>query len=121
MPPQAKKKSKTQLGFRLDTEAKQLILQAAHISEKSVSEFAVSALIQSAQKVLENHQAITFSNRDFDAFLDAIESEEKPNVALKRAAERYQLWLAGRDQRVCIKNVMIPKIEESFRVCLPNL
>jgi uncharacterized protein (DUF1778 family) len=60
-----------------------------------VSEFAVSSLVQSAQEVLEKHQNVTFSNRDFDAFLDAIESEEKPNEALKRAAERYQQRFSG--------------------------
>ena len=36
------------------------------------------------------HRTITFSNRDFDVFLAAIESEDAPNEALKRAAERYQ-------------------------------
>ena len=69
------KKPKTRLDFRLDQEAKEVIAQAAHIAGKSVSEFAVSALVQFAQDVLEKHQTLTFSNRDFDAFLEAIEGE----------------------------------------------
>ena len=81
---------KTRIDFRLDREAKDVITQAAHISGKSLSEFAVSSLVQSAQEVLEKHQTLTFSNRDFDAFLQALESEDEPNQVLKQAAERYQ-------------------------------
>lgn len=95
MPTLQKKKPKTRLDFRLDTEAKEVITQAAYVTGKSLSEFAVSSLVQSAQEVLEKHQTITFSNRDFDAFLEAIESEELPNDALKRAAERYQQRFGG--------------------------
>ena len=50
MPTLQKKKPKTRLDFRLDTEAKEVILQAAHVTGKSVSEFAVSSLVQSAQE-----------------------------------------------------------------------
>ena len=92
------KKPKTRLDFRLDRDAKDVITQAAHITGKSLSEFAISSLVQSAQEVLEKHQTITFSNRDFDAFLDAIESEEEPNDALKQAAERYKQRLSGWEQ-----------------------
>lgn len=95
MPTLQKKKPKTRLDFRLDTEAKEVITQAAHVTGKSLSEFAVSSLVRSAQEVLEKHQTITFSNRDFDAFLEAIESDEEPNDALKRAAERYQQRFGG--------------------------
>lgn len=82
------KKPKTRLDFRLDVNAKEVITQAAHVSGKSLSEFAVSSLVRSAQEVLEKRQTLTFSNKDFDAFLEAIESEAGPNEALKRAAER---------------------------------
>lgn len=85
-----KKKPKTHLNFRLDAEAKEVITQAAHISGKSLSDFAISFLVRSAQEVLEKHQTVMFSNRDFDAFLEAIEADEEPNDALRRAAERYQ-------------------------------
>ena len=90
MPTQQQKKPKTRLDFRLEAEAKEVITQAAHVTGKSLSEFAVSSLIQSDQEVLEKHHTITLSNYAFDAFLEAIEAEEEPNEALKRAAERYQ-------------------------------
>ncbi len=91
-------KPKTRLGFRLDAEAKEAIVQAAHVTGKSLSEFAVSSLVRSAQEVLEKHQTITLSNRGFDAFLEAVESKEEPNEVLKRAAERYQQRFGGRER-----------------------
>ena len=97
MPTLQKKKPRTRLDFRLDTDAKDAIMQAAYLTGKSLSEFAVSSLVRSAQEVLEQHQTVTFTNRDFDAFLEAIESDEGPNEALKRAAERYQERFGGRE------------------------
>ena len=97
MPTLQKKKPKTRLDFRLDPEAKEAIMQAAHVTGKSLSEFAVSSLVRSAQEVLEKHQTLTFSNRDFDAFLEAIDANEEPNDALKRAAERYQQRFGERE------------------------
>lgn len=97
MPTLQKKKPKTRLDFRLDMEAKDVITQAAHVTGKSLSEFAVSSLVRSAQEVLEKHQTITLSNRDFDAFLEAMESDEEPTDALKRAAERYWRRFGGRE------------------------
>ena len=95
MPTLQTKKPKTRLDFRLDPEAKEVITQAAHVTGKSLSEFAVSSLVRSAQEILEKHQTVTLSNRDFDAFLQAIESEEGPNEALTQAAERYRQRFGG--------------------------
>ena len=47
------------------------------------------------KKPLEKHRTLTFSNRDFDACLEAIESDEEPNDVLKRTAEQYQQRLGG--------------------------
>jgi len=41
--------------------------------------------------------AITFSNRDFHAFLEAMEADKEPNDALKRAAERYRQRFGRRE------------------------
>lgn len=84
------KMPKTRLDFRLDADAKETIEQAAFLSGKSLSEFAVSTLLTSAREILDRHQVIRFSNRDFDAFLDHIESDQEPNETLRQAAERYK-------------------------------
>jgi len=90
MPTLHKKKPRTRLGFRLGVEAKEVIMQAAQVTGKSLGEFAVSSLVQSAQQALEEQRTIILSNREFDACLEATGNDEEPNDALKRAAERYQ-------------------------------
>ena len=85
-----KDRPKARLDFRLNVEAKEIIEQAAFVSGKTVSEFAVSTLLESAQEILDQQQTIRMSNRDFDAFLEAIEADLEPGEALKQAAERYK-------------------------------
>jgi len=88
----AQKKTPTaRLSFRLNSDTKEIIEQAALVSGKSISEFAVSSLVQSAQEILGKHQAIRLSNRDFDALMDAVDADHEPNEALKRAAARLGL------------------------------
>jgi uncharacterized protein (DUF1778 family) len=83
-------KPKARLDFRLNTESKEIIEQAASASGQTVSEFAVSTLVRSAQEILDREQTLRFSNRDFDALLEAIDAGREPNDALKLAAERYK-------------------------------
>ena len=97
MPTPQKKKPTTRPEFRLDTEAKDVITQAAYVTGKSLGEFAVSSPVRFAQEVLEKHQTVTLSIWDFDAFLEAIECEEGPNEALKQVAERYRQRFGGRE------------------------
>jgi len=83
--------SDARLNFRLSSELKQTIEQAAAELGQSVSDFAVSTLVQSARKVLqENHQR-QLTNRDRDLFLKMLDqTSSKPNEALRKAAKRYR-------------------------------
>jgi len=87
---QKNQKSDARLDFRLNSQAKEVIEQAAAVSGQSVSDFAVSALYRTAKEVLEREQTTRLSNRDRDVFLAMIDSDAKPNEALKRAAKRYK-------------------------------
>ena len=84
------KKNDVRLDFRLNCRVKEVIERAAAVSGQSVSEFAVSTLYRSAKEVLEKEQVTRLSNRDRDIFLALIDSDAKPNDALKRAAKRYK-------------------------------
>lgn len=83
-------KNNDRLNFRLSSEAKRIIEQAAAASGQTVKQFAVSTLVQSAKDVLERHRTIHLSNRDRDLFLSLLDSDEQPNNALKDAAERFK-------------------------------
>lgn len=87
---QNKQRSDARLDFRLNQQIKEVIEQAALVSGQSVSDFAVSVLYHAAKEVLENEQTTRLSNRDRDLFLALLDSDARPNAALKRAAKRYK-------------------------------
>jgi len=91
MNPDAPPETPARLAFRLSFEAKLLIEQAAAASGQTVSAFAVSRLVRSAEEVLERRK---LSDRDRDRFLELIDRNDEPSPALKRAARDYERSLA---------------------------
>lgn len=87
---QKKRKGDARLDFRLNRQVKEVIERAAVATGQSVSDFAVSALYRTAKEVLEREQTTRLSNRDRDVFLAMLDSDAKPNDALKQAARRYK-------------------------------
>ena len=83
-------KSGARLDFRLSPSAKEMIEQAAVVSGQTISDFAVTTLVKSAQEVLERHQQRQLSDRDRDLFLQMVDQAPRPNAALRRAAARYK-------------------------------
>ncbi len=81
------------LNFRLPNEMKETIERAAVASGLTVTDFAINALVNSANEVLERHQTRTLSNRDRDVFLALLDSDEEPNEALKEAAKEYKRYM----------------------------
>lgn len=86
----SKPKNDDRLDFRLNSEAKRVIEQAAALSGQTVKQFAVSTLVQSAEEVLARRQTIHLSNRDRDLFLALLDADEGPNETLREAAERFK-------------------------------
>ena len=83
-------KQSARLDFRLSLQAKEKIEQAAVASGQTVSDFAVSTLLKSAEEILENQQQRQLSDRDRDLFLQLLDAASRPNAALRRAATRYK-------------------------------
>lgn len=78
------------LNFRLPTEIKKRIENAALVSGITVTDFAISALANSADEILQQHQNRRLSNRDRDVFLATLENPPEPNPALRKAAKAYK-------------------------------
>lgn len=78
------------LNFRLPAEIKERIEDAALVSGLTVTDFAINALANSADAVLEKQQTRTLSNRDRDIFLEMLENPPEPNEALLKAAKEYK-------------------------------
>jgi uncharacterized protein (DUF1778 family) len=84
-------RSEARLNFRLPTELKEVIEQAAAHTGQTVSDFAVSTLVQSARSIIDEHDRTELTNRDRDIFVALLDdSKAKPNKALTAAARKYK-------------------------------
>lgn len=79
------------LNFRLPSNLKELIEQAATELGQSVTEFAVSSLVRDAREVIQQSQQTRLTNRDRRIFLAMLDDvDARPNAALKAAARKYK-------------------------------
>ena len=78
------------LGVRLPEAHKRLVEQAAAVRGQSVSDFAVSSLVQLSREIIEEANVTRLSARDRDRFLALISEDAQPNDALDRAAQRFK-------------------------------
>ena len=78
------------LDFRLRPDSKDRIEKAANISGKSLTDFAVSTLLDTADEILERYHVAKLSNRDRDMFLAIIDRDVSPNEYLARAAKTHR-------------------------------
>lgn len=79
----------TRLHIRCDQEVRRLLDKAASYAHMSVSEFVLRNAVEQAQSVVQAHEAITLSQHDFAAFLDALDTPSEANPALQRAFARH--------------------------------
>ena len=79
------------INFRLSSELKKTIEDAAAEMGQTVSDFAVSTLVQTARKILHDQQVTKLSERDRRRFAAMLDDEStKPSAALVKAAKRYK-------------------------------
>lgn len=82
------------LGFRLDAETKGLIERAAHLSRRKVSDFCVTALTDTARRTVAEHETLVLSERDRQAFFDALVHPPEPSERLLRALAEHRRRVA---------------------------
>lgn len=75
------------LNFRLSPEAKEKIERAAVAEGLTITDFAVHALVNTADEVLERHHTRRLTDRDRDLFLSLLDADDEPNEALRSAFE----------------------------------
>lgn len=73
----------SRLHIRCDQDMRRLLDKAAAYAHMSVSEFVLR------NAVVQAHEAITLSQDDFAAFLDALDTPAPANAALQRAFQRH--------------------------------
>ena len=78
------------LDVRITAQAKNKIEQAAVVSHQTVTDFVLTSLLRASEEALKHHDSIQMTNRDRDLFLAALDTETRPNSALRKAAEQYK-------------------------------
>ena len=70
------------INLRVSPGAKALIERAAAIMGSTVSGFMLQNIYETAARVVAQHDTMTLSNRDRDAFLNALAHPPEPTQAL---------------------------------------
>jgi len=84
-------KCDARLNFRLAGDLKKVIEDAAAQMGQSVSDFAVSTLVQAAREVLRDQEVTRLTDRDRQLFVEMLDdTATQPNQALVEAARRYR-------------------------------
>ncbi len=84
-------KNDARLNFRLPGDLKLVIEEAAADLGQSVSDFAVSTLVQTARQVIQQQRRTELSNQDRDLFIALLSAADAaPSEALAAAADRYR-------------------------------
>lgn len=79
--------SMSRLDLRLDQEIKIKAEKAsALLGMKSLTEYVVKLMDESATQVIEQYESITVENDIFDHFVEACDKADQPNKALQDAA-----------------------------------
>jgi uncharacterized protein (DUF1778 family) len=73
------------MGFRVDTETKRMVMRAAALERRSLTDFCLSALTEATRQTISRHEALLLSERDRKTFFDALISAPRPNARLRRA------------------------------------
>ncbi|EKD77875.1 MAG: hypothetical protein ACD_42C00140G0002 [uncultured bacterium] len=78
------------LEARLSRAQKELLQHAADLLGRSLTDFVVTVSQEAANKVIREHAIITLTVKDSENFVRILLNPPKPNVALKKAAQRYK-------------------------------
>jgi uncharacterized protein (DUF1778 family) len=70
------------INLRTSPEAKALIERAANIMGSTVSSFMLQNAYEAALRLVAQQDVVTLSDRDRDAFLNALENPPEPTQAL---------------------------------------
>lgn len=82
MPAAATSSESARINLRTSPEVKELIERAAAMTGSTVSSFMLQSSSDVARRVLAQQEILTLSDRDRDAFLNALDNPPEPTQAL---------------------------------------
>ena len=85
---------KERLEARITRDQKSLFLRAAEITGRSLTDFVVASVQETAMRAVREQEAMTLSNRARKAFVHALLNPPAPGARLQKAARRYKRHVA---------------------------
>lgn len=91
-----KKATNSRLNIRLSPDIKARISRAAHILGQDLTEFTASTLGRYADEIIDNHEQILLSERDYKFFIAELEKPATaPSEYSKKAMDDYRRVFKG--------------------------
>ncbi|MCO5120834.1 MAG: DUF1778 domain-containing protein [Burkholderiaceae bacterium] len=87
---QIDKVKRDRMHLRLDARTKRKLERAAAYEETSVTDFVLANALIAADRVIDSHERIILSTKDWEVFYDALIDPPEPTDKLKEAARRYR-------------------------------
>ena len=87
--------AKTRVSARVPENVHETLAEAAALVGATLNQFVVQSALEKAKEVIESERIIRLTEKDADAFFEALENPPEPNEALRAAAHRH-LELFGR-------------------------
>ncbi len=87
-------KKPARLGARITERQKTLFERAAALSGRTVTDFVVATAEEAALRTVREHEIMTLSGRDSEAFVAALLDPPEPGPRLRRAAREYRHRIA---------------------------
>lgn len=84
--PQVPIESNERLSLRITSEEKSLLMRAAAIQNKHLTEFVTRTVVLEAQKVIDLNERLELTERDRVHLLNLLEDPPAPNAKLMAAA-----------------------------------
>jgi uncharacterized protein (DUF1778 family) len=78
------------LSIAIDDETKDLIARAADLSQCTINDFCLAALVEAARRTIVEHETMVLSGRDRDAFFNALLNPPEPSERLVRALAEHK-------------------------------
>ena len=78
------------LEARVDPELKARWQQAADLEGRSLTDFIISSMEESSERVIQRHQRMKLDRQDTRDFVEAIINPPEPNKRLIEAARKYR-------------------------------
>ena len=78
------------LEARISPAQKELLARAAALEGRTVTDFVVSHACEAAAETIHEHEALTLTRRDQQAFVRALLEPAEPTEALRRALAKHR-------------------------------